>query len=48
MPGFAAALTDNDIALLATYLRHTRSDRAAWVNLPDAIAARRPQTAATP
>ena len=48
MPGFALALTDNDIALLASYLRRTRSDQPAWVNLPAAIAARRPPTAVTP
>ena len=48
MPGFAAALTDNDITLLATYLRRTRSDQPAWANLTAAVAARRPPTAATP
>lgn len=48
MPGFALALTDTDIALLAAYLRRTRSDQPAWPNLPAAIAARRPPTAATP
>jgi mono/diheme cytochrome c family protein len=48
MPGFALALTDNDIALLASYLRRTRSDQPAWANLPAAIAARRPSTAVTP
>jgi mono/diheme cytochrome c family protein len=48
MPGFAAALTDKDIALLAAYLRRTRSDQPAWPDLTAAIAARRPPTAATP
>lgn len=48
MPGFAVALSDNDIALLATYLRRTRSDQPAWTNLAAAIAARRPTTTATP
>jgi mono/diheme cytochrome c family protein len=48
MPGFATALTDNDIALLATYVRRTRSDRPAWANLPAAIAIRRPLPATTP
>lgn len=48
MPGFAHALTDADIALLAGYLRRTRSDQPAWTNLPAAIAARRPPTADTP
>lgn len=41
MPGFAAALTDDDIALLAAYLRRTRSDQPAWDQLPRAIAQRR-------
>lgn len=48
MPGFAQALTDADIALLAGYLRRTRSDLPAWPNLPAAIAARRPPTAKLP
>jgi mono/diheme cytochrome c family protein len=48
MPGFAAALTDDDIALLAAYMRRTRSDQPAWASLPAAIAARRPPTAVTP
>ncbi len=48
MPGFAAALTDGDIALLATYMRRTRSDQPPWPNLAAAIAARRPPTTATP
>jgi mono/diheme cytochrome c family protein len=42
MPGFASALTNADLALLAAYVRRTRSDQPAWVNLPAAIAARRP------
>ncbi len=48
MPSFAGALTDQDIALLGAYLRHTRSDQPPWTKLPAAIAARRPPTAATP
>jgi mono/diheme cytochrome c family protein len=48
MPGFAQALTDADIAQLAIYLRRTRSDQAAWANLPAAIAARRPPNTTTP
>ncbi|MDP4078688.1 cytochrome c [Acidovorax sp. A1169] len=42
MPGFATALSDTDIAQLASYLRSTRSDQPAWPGLPAAIAARRP------
>jgi mono/diheme cytochrome c family protein len=48
MPGFAAALTDRDIVLLASYLRSTRSDQPPWANLPAAIAARRPPTTPAP
>ena len=48
MPGFANALTDSDVTLLATYLRRTRSDQPAWTDLPSAIATRRPTIAATP
>jgi mono/diheme cytochrome c family protein len=48
MPGFAGALTDQDIALLGAYLRRTRSDRPPWPNLPVAVAARRPPTKAMP
>jgi mono/diheme cytochrome c family protein len=48
MPGFAAALTDADISLLASYLRRTRSDLPAWSNLSSAIAARRPPITANP
>jgi len=48
MPGFAAALTDTDITLLATYLRRTRTDQPAWANLNAAVAARRPPIAPTP
>jgi mono/diheme cytochrome c family protein len=48
MPAFAAALTDDDVALLAGYLRHTRSDLPAWPNLPQAVAARRSTSVSTP
>ena len=48
MPGFGTALTDADIALLATYLRATRSDRPAWTNLPARIAALRTPDASPP
>jgi mono/diheme cytochrome c family protein len=42
MPGFANALTNADLALLAAYVRRTRSDLPAWTNLSAAIAVRRP------
>jgi mono/diheme cytochrome c family protein len=48
MPAFAAALTDDDVALLASYLRLTRSDLPAWSNLPQAVAARRSTPVSTP
>jgi mono/diheme cytochrome c family protein len=48
MPAFAAALTDDDVALLAGYLRRTRSDLPAWPNLPQAVAARRSTPVSTP
>lgn len=48
MPGFANALTDLDIAQLATYLRRTRSDQPPWARLPAAVAARRAPSAANP
>ncbi len=41
MPGFANALSDADVALVASYLRRTRSDRPAWPDLTAAVAARR-------
>ena len=33
MPGFAGALTDDQIAAVVTYLRATYTDRPAWTNL---------------
>ncbi len=48
MPGFAAALTDDDIALLAAYVRRTRSDRSPWADLPSAVATRRPPSTHLP
>ena len=48
MPAFADALSDADIAELATYLRLTRSDQPPWPQLPAAIAARRPQPDTVP
>lgn len=38
MPGFAASLTDNDVAQLAAYLRRSRSHQPAWSNLEAAVA----------
>jgi mono/diheme cytochrome c family protein len=48
MPGFAPALTDDDIVQLAAYVRRTRSDRPPWTNLPAAVAAARPPLDDTP
>lgn len=48
MPGFANALTDTDLALLAIYMRRTRTDLPAWTDLPQAIAARRTFTQPAP
>ena len=48
MPAFAGALTDADIALLAAYLRRTRSDRPAWPNLLPTVTAHRPMAAVPP
>ena len=38
MPGFKHALTDKDIADLATYLRRSRTDKGEWDDLPARIA----------
>jgi mono/diheme cytochrome c family protein len=48
MPGFAVALTDEDIANLASYLRRTRSNLPDWPNLAQSVAARRSPKALTP
>jgi mono/diheme cytochrome c family protein len=48
MPGYAAALTDADIARLAAYLRRTRTDGPPWTDLEKKIAAIRRQAAASP
>ena len=42
MPGYALALTNSDIELLASYLRRTRTGLPEWHDLPAAIAAIRP------
>jgi cytochrome c553 len=41
MPGFSTALSDEDIAQLAAYLRHTRTPGAAWPELQPEVAALR-------
>jgi mono/diheme cytochrome c family protein len=38
MPGYADALSDTDIARLATYLRRTRTDKPPWTDLKRKIA----------
>jgi mono/diheme cytochrome c family protein len=46
MPGFAASMTDAQIAALLTYLRAQFSDRPAWSNVERTVAeARRAQAA---
>jgi len=47
MPGYAAALTDTDIARLAAYLRRTRTDRPPWSDVEQKVAAMRQQAAAS-
>jgi mono/diheme cytochrome c family protein len=46
MPGYAAALTDADIARLAAYLRRTRTDAPPWIEVEKKVAAIRQQAAA--
>jgi mono/diheme cytochrome c family protein len=43
MPGYAAALSDSDIGRLAAYLRRTRTDKPAWTDIEQKIAAARAQ-----
>ena len=43
MPGYAAALSDADIARLAAYLRRTRTDKPPWTDIEKKIAAIRQQ-----
>jgi mono/diheme cytochrome c family protein len=43
MPGYGAALADADIARLAAYLRRTRTDKPAWTDVEQKIAAARAQ-----
>jgi mono/diheme cytochrome c family protein len=45
MPPFASALSDNEIASLASYLRSTQTDRPPWANLSARIAAVRKEPA---
>ena len=47
MPGYAAALTDTDIARLAAYLRRTRTDRPPWSDVEQKVATVRQQAAAS-
>jgi mono/diheme cytochrome c family protein len=37
MPGFAASLTDTQIAAVLGYLRGRFTDRPAWPDLPDSV-----------
>jgi mono/diheme cytochrome c family protein len=43
MPGYAASLTDSDIARLAAYLRRTRTDGSPWTDVEKKVAAIRQQ-----
>jgi mono/diheme cytochrome c family protein len=43
MPGFANAMSDDEIASLAAYLRRTRTSLAPWPNLPAQVAVIRAQ-----
>jgi mono/diheme cytochrome c family protein len=43
MPSYAAAFSDADIARLAAFLRRTRTDRPAWTDLEQKVAAARQQ-----
>jgi mono/diheme cytochrome c family protein len=43
MPGYAAALSDSDIGRLAAYLRRTRTNKPAWTEIEQKIAAARAQ-----
>ena len=43
MPGYAAALSDADIARLAAYVRRTRTDKPPWTDIEKKIAAIRRQ-----
>ena len=43
MPGYGTALSDADIARLAAYLRRTRTDKPAWTDIEQKIAAARAQ-----
>jgi mono/diheme cytochrome c family protein len=45
MPGYAASLTDSDIARLAAYLRRTRTDGSPWTDVEKKVAAIRQQAA---
>jgi mono/diheme cytochrome c family protein len=41
MPAYAHALSDEEIAQLASWLRRTQTDQPAWPNLPAKVAALR-------
>jgi mono/diheme cytochrome c family protein len=48
MPRFAQALNDAEIARIAAYLRHTRTNLPPWLDLDKKIAAIRQQIEASP
>jgi mono/diheme cytochrome c family protein len=41
MPGFASGLSDSDVAMIATYLRTTRTKNSPWPDLESKVAAAR-------
>jgi mono/diheme cytochrome c family protein len=48
MPGFEKALSDDDVARLAVYLRRTRTDLPPWTDVESKVAAIRAQASAAP
>ena len=47
MPGYAAALSDADVARLALWLRRTRTDRPPWTDVDKQVAEIRQELAGT-
>ena len=43
MPGYAAALSDADIARLAAYLRRSRTNKPPWTDIEKKVAVARTQ-----
>ncbi len=47
MPGFRTALSDEEIAVIAAYLRMSRTDKPAWTDLPGKVSAIRAEDVTT-